>query len=86
MDGAMELVTKSAAELARLLATREISARELVEAHLDRIAAVDGEVSRSGQHGVHAFLHVAAVTARDHAVRVDERRALGDELWVLACV
>ncbi|MFN2556830.1 MAG: Asp-tRNA(Asn)/Glu-tRNA(Gln) amidotransferase subunit GatA [Nitriliruptorales bacterium] len=82
----MELVTKSATELARLLAAREITARELVDVHLERIAAVDGELTHPGQHGVHAFLHVAAETARDHATRVDERRARGDELGVFAGV
>jgi aspartyl-tRNA(Asn)/glutamyl-tRNA(Gln) amidotransferase subunit A len=37
-----ELLTKSAAELAGLVRAGELSAREVVDAHLDRIAAVDG--------------------------------------------
>ena len=47
-------VTKSsAAELGRLLAGKEISAEQVAQAHLDRIAAVDDRV--------HAFLHVNAL-------------------------
>src|SRR6266545_7177497 len=41
---------KTAAELADALAAGEVTSVELTQAHLDRIAAVDG--------AVHAFLHV----------------------------
>ena len=73
-----EIVTATAAELSRRLQAKEVSAVEVTQAHLDRIAQVDGEV--------HAFLHVndeeALATARD----VDERRARGEELHPLAGV
>jgi aspartyl-tRNA(Asn)/glutamyl-tRNA(Gln) amidotransferase subunit A len=68
----------SAAQLADALAAGEISSVEATQAHLDRIAAVDGDV--------HAFLHVsdddALATARD----VDARRAAGERLHALAGV
>ncbi|GAB3444760.1 Asp-tRNA(Asn)/Glu-tRNA(Gln) amidotransferase subunit GatA [Phycicoccus ginsengisoli] len=74
-----DLTRASAAELADGLARKEISSVELVQAHLDRIAAVDG--------AVHAFLHVDAEGALAGARAVDDRRAAGDEdLHVLAGV
>src|SRR5580693_5959054 len=48
----MELTRMTAAELSAALATGEVSATEVTQAHLNRIAAVDDRV--------HAFLHVAA--------------------------
>ena len=73
-----ELTTDTAAELAERLRAKEVSSVEVTQAHLDRIAEVDG--------AVHAFLHVngeeALATARD----VDERRARGEELHPLAGV
>lgn len=72
-----DIVRMTAAELAEKLSSREISAVEATRAHLDRIAAVDGDV--------HAFLHVS-----DHAIqqaeRIDERRAAGEQLGELAGV
>ena len=65
-----ELVRKSAAELASLVHSREVSAVEVTQAHLDRIAAVDGKVG--------AFLHVAAESALAAAERVDAALAAGD--------
>jgi aspartyl-tRNA(Asn)/glutamyl-tRNA(Gln) amidotransferase subunit A len=73
-----ELVTRSAAELAGLVASGEASAVEVAQAHLDRIAAVDGDV--------HAFLHVDTDGALAAARAVDERRAAGEELGPLAGV
>ncbi|MCS0500509.1 Asp-tRNA(Asn)/Glu-tRNA(Gln) amidotransferase subunit GatA [Protaetiibacter mangrovi] len=64
----MSLVTKSAAELAALLDAREVSSVEVTQAHLDRIAAVDGDV--------HAFLHLNA-DALDTASAIDKARAEG---------
>ncbi|MFP3715177.1 Asp-tRNA(Asn)/Glu-tRNA(Gln) amidotransferase subunit GatA [Puerhibacterium sp. TATVAM-FAB25] len=73
-----DLTRLSAAQLADVLAAGEVSSVEATQAHLDRIAAVDGDV--------HAFLHVsdsdALATARD----VDARRAAGEELHALAGV
>jgi aspartyl-tRNA(Asn)/glutamyl-tRNA(Gln) amidotransferase subunit A len=53
-----------------------ISARELTDHHLDRIAAVDGTV--------HAYLEVTAERARADADRVDAARAAGEALPPLA--
>jgi aspartyl-tRNA(Asn)/glutamyl-tRNA(Gln) amidotransferase subunit A len=67
----------SAADLAGLLAAREVSSVEATRAHLDRIAAVDGDV--------HAFLHVSG-TALDVAADIDRRRAAGEDLGPVAGV
>ncbi len=64
-----ELTRMTAAELAEKIHTREVSAVEVAQAHLDRIAAVDGEV--------HAFLHVAADAALASAELVDASLAAG---------
>jgi aspartyl-tRNA(Asn)/glutamyl-tRNA(Gln) amidotransferase subunit A len=84
--GAGELVTATAAGLARLLEAGEVAAREVVDAHLDRVAAVDGDPAAPGPADVHAFLHVAADAARAHADDVDARRARGERLGRLAGV
>jgi len=68
----------TAAELAEAMAAGQASAVEVADAHLERIAAVDG--------AVHAFLHVAAEEAREAARRVDARRAAGEDLGPLAGV
>ncbi|WP_127128581.1 Asp-tRNA(Asn)/Glu-tRNA(Gln) amidotransferase subunit GatA [Georgenia sp. SYP-B2076] len=73
-----ELIRKSAAELAGLLAAKEVSSVEVTQAHLDRMAAVDG--------AVHAFLHVNTEEALAAAADVDARRAAGEELAELAGV
>src|SRR5579864_824123 len=74
----MDLTRLTAAELAGQLAAREISATEVTQAHLDRIAAVDDRV--------HAFLHLATEQALAQAADVDKRRASGDPLGPLAGV
>lgn len=80
-----QLIRLSAAQLAEKLAAREITSVEVVQAHLDRIAAVDG-----GDRGVHAFLHVNAEEALAVAAEVDAIRAAGgaaaEELHELAGV
>ena len=73
-----ELTRASAAELAHILATGESSAVEVTQAHLDRIAAVDG--------AVHAYLHVDEGGALAAAAEVDRRRAAGEDLPALAGV
>ncbi|HEY3013664.1 MAG TPA: Asp-tRNA(Asn)/Glu-tRNA(Gln) amidotransferase subunit GatA [Nocardioides sp.] len=60
---------KTAGELADALAAGEVTSVELTQAHLDRIAAVDG--------AVHAFLHVDAEGALAQAAESDARRAAG---------
>ncbi|MGA7689314.1 MAG: Asp-tRNA(Asn)/Glu-tRNA(Gln) amidotransferase subunit GatA [Jiangellales bacterium] len=72
------LVRRSADDLARALAAGEVSAVEVTQAHLDRIAAVD--------EAVHAFLHVDAEGALAAAADVDARRADGQALGPLAGV
>jgi aspartyl-tRNA(Asn)/glutamyl-tRNA(Gln) amidotransferase subunit A len=74
----MSLTTRSAAELAGLLSRREVSAEEVTAAHLDRIAAVDGDV--------HAFLYVDGDRALSLAKTIDARRAAGEKLGPLAGV
>ncbi|MBA3905453.1 MAG: Asp-tRNA(Asn)/Glu-tRNA(Gln) amidotransferase subunit GatA [Pseudonocardiales bacterium] len=64
-----ELIRLTAAELAEKIHSREVSAVEVAQAHLDRIAAVDGEV--------HAFLHVAREATLQSAALVDESLAVG---------
>jgi aspartyl-tRNA(Asn)/glutamyl-tRNA(Gln) amidotransferase subunit A len=72
-----DIIRLSAADLAAKLAAGEVSSVEATRAHLDRIAAVDGDV--------HAFLHV-----NDQAISVaediDRRRAAGEDLGELAGV
>jgi len=64
-----DVTRRTAADLAEALATGETTSVELTEAHLDRIAAVDGDI--------HAFLHVDAEGALAAARACDERRTAG---------
>lgn len=73
-----DLTRLSAAALADRLAAGDVSSVEVTQAHLDRIAAVDG--------AVHAFLHVSAEDALATAADVDARRADGERLHSLAGV
>lgn len=72
-----DLTRLTAADLAARIAAGEVSSVEATQAHLDRIAAVDGDVR--------AFLHVS-----DHAIEVaadiDRRRAAGETLSPVAGV
>ncbi|WP_433497687.1 Asp-tRNA(Asn)/Glu-tRNA(Gln) amidotransferase subunit GatA [Sphaerimonospora sp. CA-214678] len=74
----MSLIHQTAAELGRLVAAKEASAVEIAQAHLDRIAEVDGEIN--------AFLHVEAESVLAQARAVDERLARGERLGPLAGV
>ena len=73
-----DLVRLTAAELAERLAAGDVTAVDATRAHLDRIAAVDGDV--------HAFLHVDTDAALAAAADVDRRRAAGERLGALAGV
>ncbi len=73
-----ELIHLSADALAQKLASSEVSAVEVTQAHLDRIDAVDD--------AVHAFLHVNTQEALLVAAEVDKARADGDTLHPLAGV
>ncbi len=73
-----DLTRFTAAETAAAIASREVSAVEVAQAHLERISSVDG--------AVHAFLHVDADGALAAAARVDAARAAGTALGPLAGV
>ena len=73
-----DLTRLTAAEMARALATKQVSAVELTEAHLARTAAVDD--------AVHSYLHVDPAGALETARDVDQRRVSGESLHVLAGV
>jgi aspartyl-tRNA(Asn)/glutamyl-tRNA(Gln) amidotransferase subunit A len=64
-----ELTRISATEARQLLDSKAISAADLAEAHLDRIAAVDDRV--------HGYLHVMGDAAREQAKRADSSIAAG---------
>ena len=66
-----ELHRLSAVDLQGLLASREVSAREVTDAFLARIDKVDG--------AVHSFLHVNQA-ARDTADAIDQKRQAGEDL------
>ncbi|MDA8102228.1 MAG: Asp-tRNA(Asn)/Glu-tRNA(Gln) amidotransferase subunit GatA [Nitrospiraceae bacterium] len=74
----MAIVDMSAREMAAAVRAGEISAREVVEAHLGEIAAHDHEVS--------AFLLVLEDEARRRASEIDAAIARGEEVGPLAGV
>ncbi|MFN8158992.1 MAG: Asp-tRNA(Asn)/Glu-tRNA(Gln) amidotransferase GatCAB subunit A, partial [Candidatus Nanopelagicales bacterium] len=61
-----DLTRLTAAETAASVASGDVSAVEVAQAHLDRIAAVDERV--------HAFLHVDSEGALAQAAAVDSAR------------
>jgi aspartyl-tRNA(Asn)/glutamyl-tRNA(Gln) amidotransferase subunit A len=61
-----DLIKKSAAELAALIATGEVSSREVTQAHLDQIARVDSTIN--------AFLYVDGDGALAQADSADKTR------------
>jgi len=73
-----DLTRATAADLAASIASGDVSAREVTQAHLDRMAAVEP--------AVHAFLHVDGERALAAAARVDEARSAGQSLGPLAGV
>jgi aspartyl-tRNA(Asn)/glutamyl-tRNA(Gln) amidotransferase subunit A len=72
----MSLLDRTAAELLADLASRKISARQLVEESLGRICSRDGEV--------HAFLSLDGDRALEQAKEIDARRAAGKPVGKLA--
>lgn len=66
----MELAGLSASELSRLLAARQVSAVEVAQAHLDRIAALDPDIK--------AFITVTPEIALEQARIAQERIDRGD--------
>jgi aspartyl-tRNA(Asn)/glutamyl-tRNA(Gln) amidotransferase subunit A len=73
-----DLTRLTAVEVAAAVADGSATAVEVTQAHLDRIAAVDGDLG--------AFLHVAGESALAGARAVDARRAAGESLGPLAGV
>ena len=74
-----DLTRGTAAAMAEALAAGTTTSVALTQAHLDRIAAVDGDA----EAGVHAFLHVDAEGALAAAAASDARRAAGETLSAL---
>jgi aspartyl-tRNA(Asn)/glutamyl-tRNA(Gln) amidotransferase subunit A len=74
----MSQVGKDALSLAAAIASGEVSAREVVDAHLDHIDAHD--------EALNVFLHKMHDDARKVADEVDRRREAGEELPPLAGV
>jgi aspartyl-tRNA(Asn)/glutamyl-tRNA(Gln) amidotransferase subunit A len=72
------LAERSALDLAALIRSGDVSAREVADAHLARLAALDGEI--------HAFLYVDAQQVRAAADAVDAARARGETHGTLAGV
>ena len=72
-----DLTRLTAAALADKLTAGEVSSVEVTSAHLDRIAAVDGEL--------HAFLHINQ-GALATAAEIDRRRSAGEAMGPLAGV
>ena len=70
------MINKTAAQMAEALARGETTSVELTQAHLDRVAEVDGQVK--------AFLHVDSEGALAQAKDVDARRAKGEKLSPIA--
>lgn len=73
-----ELTTKGAAELARLIASRQTTASDVIDAHLARIAEVDGDL--------HAITATLTDEARTAAAAVDRAIAAGEAVGPLAGV
>ncbi|MGW4795481.1 Asp-tRNA(Asn)/Glu-tRNA(Gln) amidotransferase subunit GatA [Nonomuraea sp. NPDC004297] len=74
----MSLIRKTAAELGASIAAGEVSAVEVAQAHLDRMAEVEPKVK--------AFLHVDQETTLEQARAVDARLRAGERLGPLAGV
>jgi Asp-tRNA(Asn)/Glu-tRNA(Gln) amidotransferase A subunit family amidase len=72
----MDFRATTVSQLAADVAARRVSARELVQAALDRIEAVDPQVN--------AFVAVDGERALEEAARIDERTAAGEPVGPLA--
>ena len=71
----VKLRERSAVDLARLVRSREVSSREIVDAHLARIGLVNGTVN--------AIVEVLADSARKSADAADRAVAAGGRLGPL---
>lgn len=88
----MDILALTAQDIARLVARKEISAREVLEVNLSHIMHVDGVAgSLGGDHlmepdKVHAFINVTSERARKQADEVDKKIAAGETVGLLAGV
>jgi aspartyl-tRNA(Asn)/glutamyl-tRNA(Gln) amidotransferase subunit A len=88
----MKLHQLTALEIAQKVKTRQLSAEEVLDAHLNHIAAVDGipgalDGDPSAQPDkVHAFITLTAERARAQAQAVDAKLAAGEDPGPLAGV
>ena len=90
----MEICDLNALEMTRLLRKRDVSAAEIVESCLTRIATVDGragvldsgEISAEDKKWVHAFITLTANEARTQAAEVDKKLSAGEDPGPLAGV
>jgi aspartyl-tRNA(Asn)/glutamyl-tRNA(Gln) amidotransferase subunit A len=90
----MEPCDLTALELTQLLRRKELSALEIVEYCLARTAAVDGrpgaldsgELTEDDERKVHAFITLAADSARAQAAEIDRRISAGENPGPLAGV
>jgi aspartyl-tRNA(Asn)/glutamyl-tRNA(Gln) amidotransferase subunit A len=88
----MELCDFSAHELSKLLRKRQVSAAEILDSSLARIAAVDGrpgsldagQLSEEDAERVHAFISFTEQQARAQAEAVDRQLADGEDPGLLA--
>ena len=70
-----DLCFHDATELARLIATKQLSAREVMEAHLTQIDRVNPRVN--------AIVTLLADQALEQAAEADERQARGEPVGLL---
>ncbi len=88
----MELCDTPAYELSLLLRQKHVSAVEILESCLQRVAAVDGrpgaldagEITADDQQRVHAFITLTPERALTQAKEVDRKLAAGEEPGALA--
>ncbi len=90
----MTLIDSSAFEIAQKVGNQEVSAVEVLEAALERIAAVDGrsgtldygDLTEEDKNKVHAFITLTADRAYQQAEDVDARLKAGEAVGPLAGV
>ena len=90
----MTLIDSSAFEIAQKVQNQEVSAVEVLEAALERIAAVDGrsgtldygDLTEEDKNKVHAFITLTADRAYQQAEDVDARLKAGEAVGPLAGV
>ncbi len=90
----MTLINSSAFEIAQKVGNQEVSAVEVLEAALERIAAVDGrsgtldygDLTEEDKNKVHAFITLTADRAYQQAEDVDARLKAGEAVGPLAGV